>query len=237
MEHLLDPTPAFPHAPPAEAAGSANSADPRHLSAAALAQRDQRRDAGDMYEVFRRALVERDDAAWEQIYATYSAMVHAWVRRSEAFAGCCETADALVNAAFARLWQAVSPAAFASFPTLPALLQYLRRCACAAVIDAARSQQRIALFGVPDADTPAAHDEDAAINCIDGQDVWRLVEAQLHSEAERVVVHYSFVLGMKPGQIYEQRPDLFDEVAQVYRHKRNVLERLERVDALRRLVV
>jgi hypothetical protein len=37
---------------------------------------------------------------------------------------------------------------------------------------------------------------------------------------------------MKPVEIYEKHPDLFDGVAEVYRIKRNVLERLRRSERL-----
>jgi hypothetical protein len=43
----------------------------------------------------------------------------------------------------------------------------------------------------------------------------------------------SFVLGMKPGEICDQRPDLFANVGDVYNIKRNVLSRLSRNPELR----
>lgn len=42
------------------------------------------------------------------------------------------------------------------------------------------------------------------------------------------MVHGSFVLGLKPGEIYSDRPDLFGSIGDVYNVKRNVLARLGR---------
>ena len=63
---------------------------------------------------------------------------------------------------------------------------------------------------------------------------WRYIDTQLNGDAERAVVLCSFVLGMKPGEICDERPDLFASVAEVYNVKRNVLCRLSRNPELRR---
>src|SRR5579859_6998204 len=81
------------------------------------------------YELFRRALVERNEAAWEHVYAHYSPLVDSWVRRSGAFLNSGESSEFFVSLAFTRFWRAIPPRRFAAFPTLAALLQYLQRCA------------------------------------------------------------------------------------------------------------
>jgi hypothetical protein len=48
-----------------------------------------------------------------------------------------------------------------------------------------------------------------------------------------VVLFNSFVLGMKPNDIYTRRTDLFSSVNDVYNVKRNVLGRLSRNQDLR----
>ena len=59
---------------------------------------------------------------------------------------------------------------------------------------------------------------------------------QLNSEAERVVVFRSFVLGMKPGDIYNEYQHLFQNINDVYNVKRNVLGRLSRDPELRQML-
>src|SRR5215216_1127040 len=90
-------------------------------------------DARFAHELFRRALVERDEQAWEHVYTHYSPLVEGWVRRSGAFASCGESSEFFVGAAFTKFWRAMSPERFATFPTLAALLQYLQLCTSSVV--------------------------------------------------------------------------------------------------------
>jgi hypothetical protein len=50
----------------------------------------------------------------------------------------------------------------------------------------------------------------------------------LHDEKERRVVYGSFVLALKPRELYAQFQDTFRDVNEVYRVKENVLARLRR---------
>src|SRR5262249_27907869 len=102
--------------------------------------RAQPHDTRFAYELFRRALVKRDEVAWEHIYTHYSGLVESWVRRSGAFAGSGESSEYFVSLAFTRFWRAITPERFESFPTLPSLLHYLQLCAGCVVIDSVRTQ-------------------------------------------------------------------------------------------------
>ena len=80
---------------------------------------------------------------------------------------------------------------------------------------------------------PPAGQFEQAIDRVSRAEFWRYIDTQLNCDAERAVVLGSFVLGMKPGEICEQRPDLFANVGDVYNVKRNVLSRLSRNPELR----
>ena len=71
------------------------------------------------------------------------------------------------------------------------------------------------------------------VNC---EEFWSFVNTQLNNEAERVVVFRSFVLGMKPSDIYNNHQDLFQSINDVYNVKRNVLGRLSRNPELRQML-
>jgi hypothetical protein len=190
------------------------------------------------YELFRRALVERSEVAWEHIYTRYSPQVESWVRRSGAFASSGESSEYFVAAAFAKFWRAVAER-FEQFPTLASLLSYLQLCASSVVIDSVRAQSWAEMlpeeaipFGQP---TQTSPDEEAMrrVNC---EEFWSYVDTQLNNEAERVVVFRSFVLGMKPGDIYNDYQHLFQSIGEVYNVKRNVLGRLSRNAELRHML-
>jgi len=200
--------------------------------------RGQPHDTRFAYELFRRALVERCDAAWEYLFHQYRALVESWVRRSSAFSSTGESSEYFVGSVFARFWQAITPERFAAFPTLGSLLHYLHLCASCVVIDCARAQSWAEI--VPDErvrtrdqmlDAPG----EEAINRVAREEFWRSIDALLMCDAERFVLYHSFIMGRKPGEIYKMRRDLFGSVAEVYNVKRNILGRLSRNRELRRL--
>jgi DNA-directed RNA polymerase specialized sigma24 family protein len=222
------------------------SLDPMQLSLPALVRRcatesdhfyhNRPYDARFAHELFRRALVERNEIAWEHIYTHYSPLVESWVRRSGAFVGSGESSEFFVGAAFTKFWRAVSPERFATFATLAALLSYLQLCTSSVVIDSVRAQswaEMVADDSLPADQAPRGSADDEAIDRVSRVEFWRYIDTQLHCDAERAVVLGSFVLGMKPGEICGQRPDLFASVDDVYNVKRNVLSRLSRNPELR----
>ncbi|MEF3275765.1 MAG: sigma-70 family RNA polymerase sigma factor [Chloroflexus sp.] len=200
--------------------------------------RGQAHDSRYSYELFRRALVERDEMAWNYLFQHYSPLVESWIRRSGAFVSSGESSEYFVVGAFTKFWRAVTPERFASFPNLASLLQYLQLCASSVVIDTVRAQSWAEVMPEDRINhqrtQPAAPDEEA-MQRIDQQEFWRFIDSQLHNESERVVVYGSFVLGMTPRAIFERYPALFATIYDVYNVKRNVLSRLSRNGYLRAL--
>jgi hypothetical protein len=68
------------------------------------------------------------------------------------------------------------------------------------------------------------------------QEFWERVNARLHDEKERCVLYGSFFRDLKPRELYVKHPDLFNNIHQVYRTKRNILDRLRRDAEFRKLV-
>lgn len=202
--------------------------------------RGQPHDTRYAYELFRRALVERNETAWEYIYSHYSGLVESWVRRSGAFVSSGESSEFFVTLAFTKFWRAITPERFASFATLAALLHYLQLCTGCVVIDSVRAQSWAEMLpeeAILFSRTPWAAPDEEATDRVNRQEFWYYINTQLKDEAERVVVFSSFILGMKPGDIYNQRRDLFASVNDVYNVKRNVLGRLSRNQELRQLLI
>ena len=189
----------------------------------------------DSYELFRRAIVERDEQAWIESATRYRPLLAAWAGRCSASAVLAESYDDLADQAFARAWAALSPERFASFPTLAALLAYLRACVTTTVIDHARSElsrdrveQSIEAEEVP---TP----EQVIIDQFQRREVWRIAERAAVSEQERVVLHETFVYDLPPRAILRRHPELFVDAHAIYVAKRNLFDRLERCPELRQV--
>ncbi len=193
-------------------------------------------------ELLRRALVERDQAAWDAVFAQYRGVVLAWVRQHPAGSAVREDDEYWVNRSFERFWSAVGPERFALFPNLATVLRYLKLCAHSVLLDAVRAlgpqpavpltEQAVAggaAGWVVDAEALAASEAAA-------QELWGAIDAELHDEAERLVARLCLVLDLKPREVYERHPDRFADVADVYRVKRNLLERLRRSPAIRRFL-
>ncbi|MBK9712911.1 MAG: sigma-70 family RNA polymerase sigma factor [Kouleothrix sp.] len=189
----------------------------------------------DGYELFRRAIVERDERAWAEGTARYRPMLISWAARCSASATIGEHCDDIADCAFARAWAALSPDRFARFPTLASLLAYLRTCVTSAVIDTMRSEtnfERITqLIEVEDVATP----EQIVLERLERRELWRIVSEVAQTEQERVVVSESFVYGLPPRDILMRHPGLFDGAVEIYTTKRNLLDRLKRCAELRLL--
>jgi DNA-directed RNA polymerase specialized sigma24 family protein len=197
-----------------------------------------RSDSQYCYELFRRAIVERDQRAWAFLYEHYRTLVIGWIRRHPSFPSSGEETQFFVNRTFERMWSALTPQKFERFPTLSALLRYLQLCVHSTILDHAQAAERHALLAATDTEQeiPVTSDavvEEEVLSQMGQQAFWQEVQSRLHGEHEVRVVYDSFVLGLKPRQILERAPNLFSDVKEVYQVKENVLSRFKRDADLR----
>lgn len=187
-------------------------------------------------ELLRRALCDRDQAAWAAVFAQYRNLVVSWLRRHPAHPYVGEDDDFWLNRTFERFWVAVSPDRFAAFPTLGALLGYLQRCADSVLEDAAR-RLRHRPQPATGADTTShlsatGAGPEAVMDDVHAEALWAAICAETQDQAEATIARLSFLQDLKPREIYAWHPELFASVAEVYRIKRNLVERLRRNPAI-----
>jgi DNA-directed RNA polymerase specialized sigma24 family protein len=197
-----------------------------------VAMDDQERER---YELFRHAILLRDEQAWAAIHTCYRSLLLSWARRCCARVCIIESVDDIADRALARAWVALTPASFTAFPTLAKLLAYLRACVTTTAIDCARTQavaERALAAASPDT---IATPEQIVLADFDRAAFWRTVIALTVSEAERIVVIESFAYDMPPRDILARHPRLFPNVAAVYGAKRNLFARLHRNREMARL--
>ncbi len=219
---------------------------PTNLSVAELARRcreetvrflrGEPRDDTYCFELFQRAIAQREHDAWEAIIAQYRGIVLAYVGQHSASGLVHEPDDFWVNRAFQRFWMAVSPDRFGQFTDLPGLLKYLKLCVHSVLLDELRSRKLSttgSLEEVPAEAASADNSEESVLGELSGQQLWRVIVDELQSEAERVVALLSFARDLKPSEIFTRHPALYESVADVYRVKRNVIERLRRSPEVR----
>lgn len=109
-------------------------------------------------------------------------------------------------------------------------------CVHSVILDQARVAERLGVEIQDELLTVEGETEDPAIEWVQRQELWQEVDARLRNESERRVVYGTFVLGMKPREIYAQFQETFRDVNEVYRNKENVLARLRRDGELKELL-
>jgi DNA-directed RNA polymerase specialized sigma24 family protein len=185
-------------------------------------------------ELLKRAFAG-DLAAYSAFLTEYRWIVVTWIRRHRA-CGVEEDDDYWVDCTFERFWRTVHKRGLACFPTLATIVQYLKLCAHSVLMDAARARQADRLVGPIDvhaANLPGEQMDESVLGELVARDLWRAIERELKTESEREVACLSFVWGLTPREIRDRRSDLYASIDDVYRIKRNVLERLRRSESVR----
>lgn len=190
------------------------------------------------FELFRRAIVEQEQRSWELVYRQYKPLVSNWVGRNSLTHTLSEEVEYFVNRAFEKFWSAVTPEKFDNFSDLKALLRYLQMCVHSVLVDSARMAERAQLLAEEsdEAGSPGEElepdPEELALERARNTDLWQWINARLKDERERCVLYGSFVLEMKPAEIFQAYRRHFANVREVYTVKDNLLARLKRDDEL-----
>jgi DNA-directed RNA polymerase specialized sigma24 family protein len=186
----------------------------------------------DGYELFQRAIVNRDEDAWAAIGTRYRPLMCVWARRCPSFDASRESCEDIADEALARAWRALTPERFQAFPSLPALLAYLRTCVTSLVSDIARKHQTYDRTCAQLPDVVMVPLEELIVERLGRGELWDLVNRLMKTDAERLVLYERFVLDLPPRIIQARHPVIFPEVSIVYATLRNLCDRLRRHTAL-----
>lgn len=182
-------------------------------------------------EIFRRAVLLRSDEAWAALQRLFCESVRMWLGRHphRETALRYEPEQSYIDDAFRRFWQAVKDQKL-MFATLASALSYLHLCLNCSVMDTLRAYSRPREepieFGRPD--EPLFEDHYHL------DELWRVIESILPGERERRVAFLHFHCNLKPREIVRYCPQEFKSEDEIYRLKRNIMERILRnVDSIR----
>jgi hypothetical protein len=190
-------------------------------------------------ELFRRALEDADEAAWQAVIDVYRGLLVSQASRRAIRGLVVEDDGFCVDRAFQRFWRAGQNGRIHQFNDLASILKYLKMCLGSVLLDEARARRRQAWVSIEDVAPETCVSPDPAaevIGSIAGADLWATIDRELPQPEERLVARLSFVSGHSPREIFARHPDTFDDVFAVYRTKRNMIERLRRSAALRQLL-
>ncbi|MHB8598090.1 MAG: RNA polymerase sigma factor [Ktedonobacteraceae bacterium] len=187
-------------------------------------------------EIFRRALLLRDEGAWELLQNRFTPTVSSWVRRhpSREAAYRHNSEENYVALTFARFWVASVNNSRLEFNSLAAALRFLHACLNTAILDTLRTYSRPNIVPLPD---PGFPEEPVSEDADDGSELWEVIRGMLPNERERRLAYLLYHCGLKPREILQRCPGEFSDVQEIYRLTRNILERLtRRKELLHRLI-
>ncbi len=178
-------------------------------------------------EIFRRAMLENDNAAWTLLVGRFNEYMLGLFRRHlrKEVASRLDSPENYVARAFERFWLATVHNQQLEFSTLAAALSYLRNCLNGAILDTLRAYSRSREVALPESgfsDEPAVEDHKEA------QDVWEIIQSLFSNERERRVAFLLFHCNLRPREIVRRCPEEFSDVQEIYRLRRNIMERLMR---------
>jgi len=152
--------------------------------------------------------------------------VHLWLARHSHREAALrhEIEQNYVDDAFRRFWQALTDQKL-SFSSLGSALCYLRLCLHCAVMDTLRTYVRPNLESMPDYGDP---DEPQVEDRYDEDELWETISNVLPGERERRVAYLHFHCNLKPREIVRYCPGEFRGEEEIYRLKRNIMERVVR---------
>ena len=177
-------------------------------------------------EILRRAVVLRSNEAWTVIVHMFSDNVRLWLTRHAHREAALrhEIEQNYVDDAFRRFWQAVTDQKL-SFSSLGSALCYLRLCLHCAIMDTLRTYVRSNLETIPDHGYP---NEPQVEDRYDENELWETISNVLPGERERRVAYLHFHCNLKPREIVRYCPGEFQGEKEIYRLKRNIMERIAR---------
>jgi DNA-directed RNA polymerase specialized sigma24 family protein len=192
------------------------------------------------YELFRRAIVEHNNEAWEAIVQQYGALVRHWLLQHPLSHQLAEhDIEDLTFQPFTKFWRFYSAENLANAKTIASILAYLKSCVDTCLRDRLRTQKRrdhallnedIDTLTHPPA-TPSAQEQ--VLSDLGSEQIWQIVQNNCNDERDLVIARLSFVLNWKANDIYQEHRQLFNAVDEVYTLKRNLLTRLSRNPQLR----
>ena len=192
------------------------------------------------FELFRRAIQEKSNEAWEFICTQYQALVTRWVTQHYGFSSSGEEAQDFVNRAFSKIYGTITAEKFGRFSDLGSLLRYLKLCVHSVIVDFTRSMDYANLSAWEEtSEEEKSRDpspEEQAIHHSEGRTLWELLAERLHDRKERLVIHGSFVLDLKPQELLDHFRGEFSDIDEIYRIKQNVITRLRRDSEFRKLL-
>ena len=177
-------------------------------------------------ELLRRAIMQSDQDAWAGVQQCFGEFVRGWLHGHPRREVACrlESEETYVALAFERFWQATVQQQLV-FSTLSGALVYLRASLHGAILGTLRTYSRPREVSLPEPDEtgePQVEDQAASL------EFWEVLQSMLPSEREQRLAYLLYHCGLGPREIMRFCPQEWNDVQEMYRLRRNIIERLLR---------
>lgn len=156
------------------------------------------------FELVRRALISGEAETWGYVLQAYQGQVQTWIRTHADFAATGESEEFFANGVWASFERSVRQHGLERFPSLGALLQYLKKCVWSTV-----KQYRRDHAPVPSVELGPGIELEYEPNLLhqaQQAELWRMICAALPSERDQQLAYLCFVQDLKPAQIVAADP-------------------------------
>jgi hypothetical protein len=176
-------------------------------------------------ELLRRATVQGDQEAWAWVQDCFGGVVLNWLRYHPQKAHAChmESEEHYVAQAFERFWQATASHKRVEFNTLAAALHSLRASLNGAILDTLRAYVRPRETSLPEPGEPG---EPYVEDSFESSEVWEILQTMLPDRRENRLAYLLFHCGLGPREIVRFCPQEWSDVHEIYRLRRNIMQRL-----------
>jgi hypothetical protein len=177
-------------------------------------------------ELLHRAIAQGDQDAWAGVQQCLGETVLGWLHGHPCREAACrwECEENYVALAFERFWQATTQQRMA-FKTFAGALVYLRASLHGAILDTLRTSSRPKAIPLP---LPGKAGEPSVEDQTDSSEVWEILQTMLPNRQEQRLAYLLYHCGLKPREIVHFCPQEWSDVQEIYRLRRNILERLQR---------
>jgi hypothetical protein len=177
-------------------------------------------------ELLRRVIAHGDKEAWAVFQQCLEETVLTWLHEHPsgevACRGLCE--KDLVVQTFERFRQGAGQSQI-GLDTLAVVLVYLRASLHGAILDTLRTLSRPEEVLRP---VPGLAGEPCMKDHIDSRKIWEVLQTLLPSVREQRLAYLLYHCGLRPGEILHCYPQEWSDVQEIYRFRRNTVERLLR---------
>jgi hypothetical protein len=178
-------------------------------------------------EIFRRAMLQGDSSAWELLHQHFKSTLVRWLRShpNRQAASWLDSEENYIVQAFERFWSSSVHNQQLEFSTLPAALRYLHASLNGAILDTLRNYLRAKEEPMPEPGFPG---EPVTEDSDDGRNLWQIIQRMLPDKHEQRLAFLLFHCGLKPREIVQHFPQEFNDVQEIYRLHRQIIDRLQR---------